>query len=113
MISNVGEMPIVDRDVGGPRTGFEAVLPRHEAGHDATYFRTTTQTFFGETKAKQTPGDVIMEFTKTQQMRAGDDKWVKTESLRKISGLVGEVYNTQHDPQVKSEVQRAWIQKKD
>jgi len=27
MINNVGEMPIVERDVGGPRTGFGAVLP--------------------------------------------------------------------------------------
>lgn len=41
MISNVGEMPIVDWDVGGPKTGFEAVLPRYEPGHDTTYFWTT------------------------------------------------------------------------
>lgn len=41
MINNVGEMPIVDWDVGGPKTGFEAVLPRYERGHDETYFKTT------------------------------------------------------------------------
>ena len=41
MINNVGEMPIVERDVGGPRTGFGAVLPWYDKGHDQTYFTTS------------------------------------------------------------------------
>jgi len=43
-------------------------------------------------------------FYSTVRKTAGEEKWTKTESLRKISGLVGEVYNTHHDPQVASEV---------
>ena len=33
--------------------------------------------------------------------------------MKRISGLTGEVYNTAHDPQEASEVQRTWIYKPD
>jgi hypothetical protein len=29
MINNIGEMPLVERIVSGPKTGFGAVLPTH------------------------------------------------------------------------------------
>jgi len=91
MIQNIGENPLVERE-GGPKTGFGSVLPHHDASHGQTFFETSNQHFYGNPPAPTKEGKEE-EFRKTQTNHAGGDKWAQTESVKKISGLTGEVYN--------------------
>ena len=45
---NIAELSLVDRPVQTTAQGFGAVIPRHEQGHDARYFRTENRDNFGE-----------------------------------------------------------------
>ena len=45
---NIAELSLVDRPVQTTHSGFGAVIPRHEQGHDARYFRTEHRDNFGE-----------------------------------------------------------------
>lgn len=112
MINNIGEMPLVERIVSGPKTGFGAVLPTHNQDHGVSSFSTTNGDYFGK-PGKKSAVEVVQDFNESQFRNAGDDKWNKQECVKKISGLTGEVFNTAHDPQVASEVQRTWIYRAD
>lgn len=112
MINDIGAMPLVEHEVSAPKTGFASVLPRHDKEHGKSYFNTTNRDYYGQPGNKE-PQAVVEDFRKTETNHAGGDKWVKQEKVKPISGLTGEVFNTAHDPQVASEVQRTWIYKKD
>ncbi len=45
---NIAELSLVDRPVQTTAQGFGAVIPKHEEGHGARYFRTENRDNFGE-----------------------------------------------------------------
>lgn len=45
---NIAELSLVDRPVGGTRTGFGSVVPRHSGDEHARYFNTESRDNFGE-----------------------------------------------------------------
>ena len=53
---NIAELSLVDRPVQTTAQGFGAVIPRHEASHDARYFRTENRDNFGE-RGPQAPAE--------------------------------------------------------
>jgi len=44
---NIAELSLVDRPIGGTRTGFGAVVSRHPDNHDQRFFNTTNAEHFG------------------------------------------------------------------
>ena len=96
---NIAELSLVDRPVQTTAQGFGAIIPRHEAGHDARYFRTENRDNFGE-RPMETPGEATAAFEKTQKTLAGGHlRPTENQGIQKISNLVGEVYSKAYDPQ--------------
>lgn len=91
-------MPTFDReDHNLPESGFGCVIPKHDTDYGKSTFETTNQAFYGE-NSKMKPREAVQKFRETVSKEAGGDKWAKTEAVKKISGLTGEVFNEAHDP---------------
>ena len=58
---NIAELSLVDRPVQTTAQGFGAVIPRHEAGHGARYFRTENRDHFGE-RGPEAPAEATENF---------------------------------------------------
>jgi len=96
---NIAELSLVDRPVQTTAQGFGAIIPRHEAGHDARYFRTENRDNFGE-RGPEEPAQATANFEKTQAVLAGGNpRASENQGIHKISNLVGEVYSKNYDPQ--------------
>ena len=110
---NIAELSLVDRPVQTTHSGFGAVIPRHEQGHDARYFRTEHRDNFGERPAAD-PATATAEFERTQKTLAGSNlRPADQQGIQKISNLVGEVYSKAYDPQEQTDVQRSWLYQQD
>jgi len=110
---NIAELSLVDRPVHTTAQGFGAVIPRHEATHDARYFRTENRDNFGE-RGNQAPADATAQFQATQKILAGGTlRGAEQQGIHKISNLVGEVYSKKYDPQEQTDVQRSWLYNQD
>ena len=106
---NIAELSLVDRPVQTTAQGFGAVIPRHEATHDARYFRTENTDNYGE-RGPQTAADATAQFEQTQKTLAGGNlRAAEQQGIHKISNLVGEVYSKAYDPQEQTDVQRSWL----
>ena len=110
---NIAELSLVDRPVETTAQGFGAVIPRHEASHDARYFRTENRDNFGE-KPIEDPATATANFDKMQGTLAGGNaRPYDKQGIHKISNLVGEVYSKAYDPQEQTDVQRSWLYQQD
>ena len=106
---NIAELSLVDRPVQTTAQGFGAIIPRHDAGHEARYFRTENRDNFGE-RVQETPNQAAATFQQTQKTLAGGNpRAAETQGIHKISNLVGEVYSKKYDPQEQTDVQRSWL----
>ena len=104
---NIAELSLVDRPVGGTKTGFGAVIPQHNATEGARYFNTENRDYYGANApaaAGQTPSDRLAG----TNVRPMDEQRTKV-----ISNLVGEIYNKEFDPQEQTDVQRSWLYQQD
>jgi hypothetical protein len=110
---NIAELSLVDRPVGGSKSGFGAVIPQHDASFGARYFQTENRDYFG-TRVAPGPTQTVANFKRTTEMLAGTNVRPMDEQRTKvISNLVGEIYNKQFDPQEQTDVQRAWLYQQD
>lgn len=107
---NIAELSLVDRPVPGPKTGFGATIKRFDKDHGKPYFTSTNHDFYGKPKRE----DPVQTFYKTSHTNAGERNYEDVNpGVKKLSGLISEVYNTSADPQAHTEVQRTWIYRKD
>ena len=67
---NIAELSLVDRPVQTTAQGFGAIIPRHEAGHDARYFRTENRDNFGA-KCPRGPQETVADFNNANSTLAG------------------------------------------
>ena len=44
---NIAELSLVDRPIGGTKSGFGSTLPRHNVQHEKRYWDTEHRTFYG------------------------------------------------------------------
>lgn len=110
---NIAELSLVDRPVKTTEQGFGAVIPRHDATHDARYFRTENRDNFGE-KGQEAPTQATAAYEQMQSTLAGGNaRPLDTQGIKKISNLVGEVYSKAYDPQEQTDVQRSWLYQQD
>lgn len=109
---NLADLNLADREIKAPRTGFGAVVQRHDPEYGKSYFDTTNYDFYGKPK-REAPKEAVEEFTKTFSKAGGQRNYDPKQGVKKLSGLTGEVYNTSADPQSHTEVQRTWIYRKD
>ena len=110
---NIAELSLVDRPVKTTERGFGAVIPRHDATHDARYFRTENRDNFGE-KGQEAPTQATAAYEQMQSTLAGGNaRSLDTQGIKKISNLVGEVYSKAYDPQEQTDVQRSWLYQQD
>ena len=68
-------------------------MNRHGLNHDQRHFNTTNTDHFGA-KARTTTQQAIEEFKHVSENPAGDRNVKRTQGIKKISGLTGEVDNT-------------------
>lgn len=109
---NIAELSLIDRPISGPERGFGATVKRFNKDHEKAYFNTTNHDHFGAPK-RESPGETVEDFGKTQGINAGERNYDPKRGVKKLSGLTGEVYNTTADPQEHTEIQRTWIYRKD
>lgn len=110
---NIAELSLVDRPVGGTKSGFGAVLNRHGDNHDQRHFNTTNKDFYGEA-AKLSAAETQKGFQKTFNQEAGGNaRPFEEQGVHMISNLTGEVYSKSFDPQEQTDVQRAWMYQQD
>lgn len=110
---NIAELSLVDRPISGPERGFGATVKRFGKDHGKPYFETTNHDFYGKPK-RETPHETVTTFYKTSSLDSGQRNYNDpSRGVKKLSGLTGEVYNHQADPQEHTEVQRTWIYRKD
>lgn len=109
---NIAELSLVDRPVSGPERGFGATVNRWEKDHGKSYLTSTNHEFYGAPK-REAPGETVQNFHKTQSINSGERNYDPKQGLKKLSGLISEVYNTSADPQEHTEVQRTWIYRPD
>lgn len=67
---NIAELSLVDRPVQTTAQGFGAIIPRHDAGQEARYFRTENRDNFGE-RGPEAAADATANFQATQKILAG------------------------------------------
>lgn len=97
---NFDEQRKICRPASGVSRGFGAVLPQHEHTHEQRYFASEYSTFYGRRPTTAT----------VKNHQAGTNpRPLEVQGTRIISNLVGEVYNKEHDPQEKTDVQRTWL----
>lgn len=109
---NIAELSLVDRPIPGPTHGFGATVKRFDKDHGKVYFSTTNHDFYGAPK-RETPDETVKTFTSTFHKSSGVRNYDPKQGIKKLSGLISEVYNTSADPQEHTEVQRTWIYRKD
>ena len=95
---NIAELSLVDRPVQTTHKGFGAVIPRHEEGEDARYFRTENRDNFGE-KVPEDPRTTAANYAQQSKVLAGgNNRPIEQQGIHQISNLVGEVYSKAYDP---------------
>ena len=110
---NIAELSLVDRPIQSQKAGFGSVIPQHSAGHDRRYFQTENRDFYGETAKISAVADSNAYKQINGKNAAGHIRPMDEQSTRVISNMTGEIFDKEHDPQSKTDVQRSWLYQQD
>jgi hypothetical protein len=90
-----------------PENGFDALLPSHGANQEERYLKTMSQDTFGV--GKKTTRTQARRVKKPDAAQAGGPGGGREEKGTSTSGMAGEIFKTQAEPQHNTAAQRSWM----
>lgn len=106
---NAPVCPPEQRELPGPRSGFGAVLNRHE-NHDQRFFSTTSEEFYGQGSRKKEKVDAAAV---AHSAGLGTEHEEGRVRGMKVGVLCGEAYNDASNPASNTRTQRSWLYQHD
>ncbi|CAE7942899.1 hif1an, partial [Symbiodinium sp. KB8] len=107
---NAPVCPPEQRELPGPRSGFGAVLNRHEENHDQRFFSTTSEEFYGQGSRKKEKVDAAAV---AHSAGLGTEHEEGRVRGMKVGVLCGEAYNDASNPASNTRTQRSWLYQHD